>query len=694
MRRRLLLATVFALVPVAAFAQSQGHAQGQAQAQQPAALEDVVVTASTRAQRVVEAPASISVVTAETLANRPNADLTDALRDVEGVSVSGGSNNQDIFIRGLPGSYTLILVDGKRQSTRDSRVNGNAGFEQSFTPPSGAIERIEVVRGPMSSLYGSDAIGGVINIITKKVPARWGGSIGGDYVAQEDGASGDWRQAQGYLAGPLVDGVLGAQIWGRSYTRDEDHILGGVNGGEDWNLTGRLAWTPNADHEVLLQVDRTEVKRENTAGATLAATAASNYNTNERTAASLGWNGRWDWGTSALSVLREQTQRETFTRRAGAFVQDARAPELTNTVYDALFNIPLEGSPLGDHQLVVGGQYVENRLVDLNPGVSATQPGTFTVWQRALFVEDEWRLNERFALTAGLRFDDHERYGSHWSPRLYAVWTPAEAWTIKGGVSTGFRAPELRQVAEGYAYTTGGATCSVGPNGTCGVILGDPDIEPETSTNYEISVLWNPSTTLSASATVFRTAFKDKIDSALVYNQDGTIARWSENPNYRLYYWYNLQDADLQGVELSGRWRPASRLGLKAGYTYTDSEQKSGTYKGLPLSRTPEHMANIRADYDASDRLNLWGAVNYHGEELNAGLRVGSNGQPILNGATQVGRRYPSYTTVDIGANWRVTPAVSVKAGVYNLGDEAIDVADYDFQGDGRRGWIGVSYSF
>ena len=123
-----------------------------AQNQQPAALEDVVVTASTRAQRVVEAPASISVVTAETLTNRPNADLTDALRDVEGVSVSGGSNNQDIYMRGLPGSYTLILVDGKRQSTRDSRVNGNAGFEQSFTPPSGAIERIEVVRGPMSSL--------------------------------------------------------------------------------------------------------------------------------------------------------------------------------------------------------------------------------------------------------------------------------------------------------------------------------------------------------------------------------------------------------------------------------------------------------------------------------------------------------------------------------------------------------------
>ncbi|WP_407815695.1 TonB-dependent receptor plug domain-containing protein, partial [Staphylococcus aureus] len=90
-------------------------------------------------------------------------DLTDALREVQGVSVTGIANEKDVFIRGLPGAYTLILVDGKRQSTRDARTNGNSGFEQSFVPPVSAIERIEVVRGPMSSLYGSDAMGGVIN---------------------------------------------------------------------------------------------------------------------------------------------------------------------------------------------------------------------------------------------------------------------------------------------------------------------------------------------------------------------------------------------------------------------------------------------------------------------------------------------------------------------------------------------------
>lgn len=693
MRRRIALFAASALVaPAVALAQTPP--------QDATAVDDIVVTASTRAQSVVEAPASITVVTAETLANRPNADLTDALRDVEGVSVSGGSNFQTIFIRGLPGAYTLILVDGRRQSTRDSRVNGNAGFEQSFTPPVGAIERIEVVRGPMSSLYGSDAIGGVVNIITKKVPARWGGSIGADYVAQESGDGGDWRQVQAYLAGPLVDGVLGAQIWGRRYERDEDAILNGVNGSEDWNLTGRLAWTPSADHEVLLQAERTEIRREANPGGVLAPAAAANYNTNERTAASLAWNGRWSWGTSALSLLREETRRENYARSGGVFVKNVRAPEITNTVFDALFNLPLLDTPLGDHQLVFGGQWVENDLSDVNPGVSATARANFSVWQRALFVEDEWRITRDFALTGGLRFDDHERYGAHWSPRLYAVWTPTESLTVKGGISTGFRAPELRQVADGYAYTTGGATCTVGPTGTCGVILGDPAIEPETSVNYEVSVLWNPSRALSASATLFRTDFKDKIDSARVCGPDvnsngvcdlSEVVRWAENTNYQLYYWYNLDDAELWGVETSLRWRATDRLGFKAGYTWTDSEQKSGTYAGLPLSRTPEHMANARVDFDATPTLNLWGAVGYHGEEINAQLRSGTNGTLIGVGSA---RRYPDYTTVDIGANWRVTPAFSLKLGVYNLTDEDINVAEYDFQGDGRRGWLGVNFEF
>lgn len=140
-------------------------------------VERLVVSASGFAQQQTDAPASITVINKEQLEKKPIHDLADAVKGVEGVSVNGNANKQEITIRGLPGEYTLILVDGRRQNSRESRPNGSGGYEGGFIPPADAIERIEVIRGPMSSLYGSDAMGGVINIITKPVTKEWHGAV-------------------------------------------------------------------------------------------------------------------------------------------------------------------------------------------------------------------------------------------------------------------------------------------------------------------------------------------------------------------------------------------------------------------------------------------------------------------------------------------------------------------------------------
>lgn len=122
----------------------------------------------------------------EQLKQHPSNRLEEALQDIPGVNVSGSNvNKSDISIRGLPADYTLIMVDGRRQNTRESRPNGNGGFEGAFIPPVNAIERIEVVRGPMSSLYGSDAMGGVVNIITKNVTKEWTGSASVGFTAHD-----------------------------------------------------------------------------------------------------------------------------------------------------------------------------------------------------------------------------------------------------------------------------------------------------------------------------------------------------------------------------------------------------------------------------------------------------------------------------------------------------------------------------
>ncbi|WP_201316246.1 TonB-dependent receptor [Dyella sp. EPa41] len=651
-------------------------------------LETVVVTATGFEQVIEDAPASISVITRPELEKRPFHDLTDALRDVEGVSITGPAGERDIFMRGMPGQYTLILVDGKRQSTRDSRTNGNAGFEQSFIPPLEAIERIEVVRGPMSSLYGSDAMGGVINIITRKIPRRWGGSLGADYTVQQHDDSGEAWQGQFYLGGPLAGEQIGLQLWGRRYVRQEDGILNGYPGSREGDVTARLALEPAKGQQVLLEAGHESVRRENHGGDTLAANAADTYNRNPRNRWSASHSGRWSWGQSDLALYQETTRRLGYTRAAGAadYLRNARAPEIRNRTADGKLSLPLEA-----HNLVLGAQWQNGHLVDQNPGRRNGRDARFDITQSAAFAEDEWAVAGRFALTGGVRLDHHEIYGNHWSPRLYGVWHATDDFTLKGGVSRGFRAPEIRQIAPGYAYTTGGAGCSYGPNGNCAVIIGDPHLKAETSTSTEVAALWDNRAGFSTGLTLFHTAFHDKVTDVQPLDANGNYLRWSEDPNYRVYYYRNVDKARIRGAELTARWSPQRDWTFKGNATYTSSRQQSGDYKGYALARTPKWLGNARVDWNAARRLSLWAAANYHGKEINAQLRAGGAGRPISTPDGRTVREYGSYATADLGLSWHLSRTATLNAALYNLTDRRLAYDDYNTIDDGRRLWVGVN---
>jgi outer membrane receptor for ferrienterochelin and colicins len=687
------LSTVLLIHPSAAVAQAVESATTSSN-DDVISLDQVVVTAAGFEQTVKDAPASISVITREELEKGSFRDLTDALREVQGVAVTGVANEKDIFIRGLPGTYTLILVDGKRQSTRDARTNGNSGFEQSFIPPVSAIDRIEVVRGPMSSLYGSDAMGGVINIITRKVSDSWTTSVTADGTLQQHEYFGNSAQGSFYTSGPLIHRVLGLQLWGRGFGRSEDDFLSGITGAREGNIGGRLTFTPNEDHDIMLESGFTRIRRNASKWGTLEPTANDTYNHNDRKYWSLSHEGRWGPTTSTFSILQEWAERRSYTEnpRTSDFVKNPRSPEIRNTIVDGKFTTPFD--LLGSHTLVTGGQWFNASLTDQNPGYRTGVDETFTINQWALFAEDEWRLTDTFALTNGLRMDHHEVYGAHYSPRSYAVWHATDNLTLKGGVSTGFRAPEIRQIAPGYAYTTGGSGCTYGPNGTCGVIIADPNLQAETSTSYEVSALWDNLNGFTASATYFYTDFKDKISNALVLDDAGNPVRWSEDPNYRLWYNYNIDDAIIQGVELAASWRATDEISIRGSYTFTDSEQQTGDFAGFPLARTPRHMANARLDWNTPvDGLSTWTQVNYHGSEIVGGARIGTNGTPvIINGAA--GRRYDAYATMDAGLTYNFTEKLALNAAIYNIFDKEIEPTDYNTVVEGRRLWVGMSATF
>ncbi|HGV3502823.1 MULTISPECIES: TonB-dependent receptor domain-containing protein [Providencia] len=653
--------------------------------------DKLIVTASGYSQQLRDAPASITVITAEQLQNKPVRDLADAVKDVEGVSIVGSANKQDINIRGLPGEYTLILVDGRRQNSRESRPNGSGGFEAGFMPPVEAIERIEVIRGPMSSLYGSDAMGGVINIITKKVTNEWHGSVTTGTIIQENSDSGNSTDGNFYLSGPLVKDKLGLQLYGGGDYRQEDKITDGHYKKDNKSLTAKLSFTPTENQTFLLEAGRTLQEREETPGKSLAEYEmrgqSKQYNKktelyNNRNHAALTYKGEWDSFNTELSVYQESTKKKTKTEIKDAITKlteyryEDRVPEITNTVVDGKVV-----AFLPDNILTVGGQYQYSKLKDSSlVSKGKFENSSMSVDQSALFVENEFTATDDLILTGGLRLDHHETYGNHWNPRGYAVYYLTDEITIKGGVSSAFRAPTLREVSKGYGTSTEGGN---------GIIYGNPDLKPEKSVSEEISIAYNHESGFDASLTLFNTDFKNKLTSYNTGNPDPLS-------NLNLYTYDNVGKANVKGVEIATGIPIAKDWKFSANYTYTDSERKSDdeklgngiSLKGYPLDKTPKHMANAKLDWQFNEDLNLYTRAQYTGEQVWAAQRNGS----------KVPRYRSGYTTMDVGATYQLLKNTKLNFAVLNIGNEKgpkIDKVDgnWDVE-DGRRYWANINVSF
>lgn len=635
--------------------------------------ETMVVTATGFEQKIENAPASISVITKSQLEDKAYRDVTDALKDVPGVVVTGGASNSDISIRGMGSQYTLFLVNGKRISTRTTRPNSdNSGIEQGWLPPLETIERIEVIRGPMSSLYGSDAMGGVINVITKKVSntRAWSGSVHGDITFQENRDSGDLYQTNVYASGPLVEGLLGMKVSGLYSRRPEDKILNGYN--EQRMRSGGVAFnlTPDDKNDFDLEFARELQDRNSTPGKTRATEIcrtgrACEPNTRSRS--------RYEHTTYALT---HSGYYEHFNSTSYVQQEETNNPGRDMKSYNTIFNTQNQIF-LGDHTLTIGGQYRYEKLRDDGNQLKAADGlSKLTRWSWALFAEDEWAILDNFSLLGGIRMDKDENYGDHWTPRGYGVWHIDDQWTLKGGVSAGFRAPDLRQSSANWGQITGGGRSS-------GMIVGNPDLKPEKSLSEEIALLWNNGDNLNAGVTLFHTRFKDKITEVRRCNSSSDPACTIGNTRYDFVSdRVNVDKADMRGVESTFGWKITQDLNWTANYTYTRSEQKSGEFSGKPLNKMPKHMFNTTLDWQATQNFGAWSRLNFRGKSSEYLSR------------TSMSEGSPSYSEVDLGVRYNAMKDLLLTAGVYNLFDKSIDYDVYDTTLDGRRYTVGMTYSF
>lgn len=665
-------------------------------------LETMVITASGYEQKTVDAPASISVIDNAQLQRKRYSNLAQALADVEGVDVlqnTGKTGGLNISIRGMPSAYTLVLIDGRRQNNAgDITPNGFGETATSFIPPMSAIERIEVIRGPMSTLYGSDAVGGVVNIITRAVPTHWSGAANLHHTIQENsdyGASGGFNA---YFAGPIQTNVLGLALRGDFHDRRESALRfadgspvsrRGVApvAGRRHTLGVRLALTPAQNHSIILDLDAGRQRYENNdcqlgtldgwrgdalAGCIQPSDQAAGYADRlrfNRDQAVLGYHGQIGPGILDSSLTWKSTHTHGRTVPGTISLPWTGFPSIVGGAARKLKSRDLildskYVTPIGEHHMVtLGGQWLDATVID---GL-ASEKFAKSAW--ALFVEDEWKLGDALNLTLGGRYEDHESFGGHFSPRAYLVWSANDAWTVKGGVGRGYRTPSVNQLHDGINGATRQGTI---------LTIGSPHLEPETSTNTEIGVYFDNQTGFDANLTLFRTAFKDLISAGTPIpncrstTTPGLPGCLDFGPGFTQDSFaqsINIDEAQSHGAELAARWQLNPAWTISARYTYTDTEQNSGIDKGAPLTSQAKHMAHASLDWTASERLRFWLLAEHYGKRerfTNLYANLSPDEQAIIDAIGPL----KAYSQFHLGAAFQLTPALGLNAVVYNLSDK------------------------
>jgi len=584
----------------------------------PNTSEYVVVGATRIPTPISEVASSVTVITAADIEARQQRSLPDVLRSVPGLNIvqTGGAGGQTaLFLRGTNANHTKVLLDGIDMAD-PSTPSGAIDISKLLA---GDIAKVEVLRGPQGALYGSDAIGGVVNIITK------GGEGPMKITANLEGGSFDTFNQGGSVSGSEGDFHYQATVQhffsGATPVTPLNLLPPGQRRNDDFynNVTTstKLGYTVTDNFDVGFVGHYYNSLSKITGDAFDFVTFASFPSPIRTRISSIQYESR----ATAHLVLWDGRFDQTFGVAYGSTIVATQDPDNgdSRAIGDRV-KLDWQGNVrVIDGQTVVLG--AETARDALHPGLSFGFPSTLSrgITTNAGFAELQSDFDFGLHNSVSIRYDDNSRFGNK------TTWKIAPAWVIgdtklKASAGTGFKAPALQQL-----YGTFG---------------GNALLKPETSFGYDVGI---EQSLFDGAVTGGVTWFQNNIKNLIVSGPA---------PTFKLL---NVGRARTDGVESFVAWKAMDTLTLRADYTYTDALD-AGTK--LALLRRPRHKASVGGDWQATDDLSLNATLLYVGPQIDGNRDFSI---PRL--------KMPDYVTIDLAASYKLTDKWSLFGRIENLTD-------------------------
>ncbi len=589
-------------------------------------LEDLVVSASADTIQATQFGGTLTVITAAQIEAARAQFLSDVLRQVPGFSVSqsGGIGTQtQIRVRGAESNHLLVMIDGIR--VNDPAIGDDFLSSYGLTDQ---IERIEIIRGPQSALWGTDALAGVINIITRSgQQSQWGADLEyGSHHTKSLGVNGTWKQPSASLDASIrsIDSA-GTNISRQGTEADgfentEMQLTGRFQAGDDWR------WLVQASHaDGMNEYDGTDF--------TTSLPADSDVWTEVRqTRAQLHAeyvpaDGRWH---SSWSAKYRESDNDNFTLggfSTGSTASDTQTLQWHNNIFlgsDSQNRL----SVLFDHQDIDFNQTgLASSFGDPNQKQSYAVLGT--AMELALQATDDWFWQ------FSARQDDFNRFEDVSSFNASTSFAFSDAWRLRANLGTGSKAPTF---IERFGYT---------PDS----FLGNPNLKPEESDAWEVGVEY------AQSGHRLSLVYFDQ-------NLENEINGFTFDPTSGMFTAVNKAGvSERSGVELTWFSQFTDNLSLDFNYTYTDATEENGNGDQIREIRRPKNMANATLNYAFADhRGHLYTQVRYQGKQYDYFF------DPVTFAA--VPTALSAATTVDLTVSWQWTDHIDVYLKGQNIFDE------------------------